>query len=162
VHDNDLNRSMALETLAPLFDVPDVQFVSLQRDVREADAPLLAGRTDVVSIGPQFADFADTAGAIAALDLVISVDTAVAHLAGAMAKPLFLLLPFAADFRWLRERSDSPWYPTARLFRQPRFGDWASAVEVARQHLHGCLQQMKSASAPFDPSCPALCRASTS
>jgi len=162
VHDNDLNRSMALETLAPLFDVPDVQFVSLQRDVREADAPLLAGRTDVVSIGPQFADFADTAGAIAALDLVISVDTAVAHLAGAMAKPLFLLLPFAADFRWLRERSDSPWYPTARLFRQPRFGDWASAVEAVRQHLHGCLQQMKSASAPFDPSCPALCRASTS
>ena len=135
MHDNDLNRSMALETLVPLLDVPDVQFVSLQRDVREADAPLLAQRTGVVSIGQQFADFADTAAAIAALDLVISVDTAVAHLAGALGKPLFLLLPFAADFRWLRERSDSPWYPTARLFRQPRFGDWASTVEAVRDEL---------------------------
>jgi len=134
-YDNDLNRSMTLATLAPLLDLPDVQFVSLQRDVREADASLLARRTDVVSTGPQFTDFADTAAAITALDLVISVDTAVAHLAGALGKPLFLLLPFAADFRWLRERSDSPWYPTARLFRQPRFGDWASVVEVVRNEM---------------------------
>ena len=134
-HDNDLNRSMALETLAPLFDVPDVQFVSLQRDVRDTDAPLLAQRSDIIPIGPQFSDFAETGAAIAALDLVISVDTAVAHLAGAMGKPLALLLPFAADFRWLRERSDSPWYPAARLLRQPRFGDWASVVEVARAEV---------------------------
>ena len=77
----------------------------------------------------KFRDFADTAGAIASLDAVIAVDTAVAHLAGAMGKPLFLLLPFAADFRWLRERQDSPWYPTARLFRQPAFGDWDSVIE---------------------------------
>ena len=75
-------------------------------------------------------DFADTAAAIALLDAVISVDTAVAHLAGAMGKPLLLLLPFGADFRWLRERDDSPWYPTARLFRQPAFGDWESVIEV--------------------------------
>jgi Flp pilus assembly protein TadD len=134
-HDNDLNRSMALDTLAPLLDLPDVQFVSLQRDVRDVDAPFLARRTDVLSIGQQFTDFADTAAAIAALDLVISVDTAVAHVAGAMGKLLFLLLPFAADFRWLRERSDSAWYPTARLFRQQRFGDWTSAVEVVRHEL---------------------------
>ena len=84
---------------------------------------------DVLQIGPKFKDFADTAAAIAALDAVIAVDTAVAHLAGAMGKPLFLLLPFAADFRWLRERADSPWYPTARLFRQPQFGDWDSVVK---------------------------------
>jgi len=135
VHDNDLNRSMALDTLAPLLDAPDVQFVSLQRDVREGDAPLLAQRSDIVSIGRQFSDFADSAAAIAALDLVISVDTAVAHLAGALGKPLFLLLPFAADFRWLRERCDSPWYPSARLFRQPRFGDWASVVEAVRAEV---------------------------
>jgi ADP-heptose:LPS heptosyltransferase len=80
-------------------------------------------------------DFADTAAVMASLDAVIAVDTAVAHLAGAMGKPLFLLLPFAADFRWLRERADSPWYPTARLFRQPQFGDWDSVVKILRQEL---------------------------
>jgi Tfp pilus assembly protein PilF len=134
-HDNDINRSMRLEALAPLLDLVDVQFVSLQHDVRETDAPLLAQRTDIVAIGRQFTDFADTAAAIAALDLVIAVDTAVAHLTGALGKPLFLLLPFAADFRWLRQLSDSPWYPTARLFRQPRFGDWASVVEMVPEEV---------------------------
>jgi ADP-heptose:LPS heptosyltransferase len=97
--------------------------------------PFLQSRSDVCEIGSQFKDFADTAAAIALLDAVIAVDTAVAHLAGAMGKPLFLLLPFAADFRWLRERADSPWYPTARLFRQPQFGDWDSVVKVLRQEL---------------------------
>lgn len=134
-HDNDLNRSIALATLLPLFDLPDVTFVSLQHEVRADDAALLDSRSNVVQIGRQFADFADTAGAIACLDAVIAVDTAVAHLAGSMGKPLLLLLPFAADFRWLRERSDSPWYPSARLFRQPRFGDWVSVVELLRQDL---------------------------
>jgi hypothetical protein len=135
MYDNDLNRSVPLATLAPLLDVPGVQFVSLQRDLRDEDALHLARRSELVSIGQQFTDFADTAAAIAALDLVISVDTAVAHLAGALGKPLFLLLPLAADFRWLRERSDSPWYPTARLFRQPRFGDWASVVAAVRAEV---------------------------
>ena len=88
-----------------------------------------------LQIGQEFSDFADTAAAVAQLDAVIAVDTAVAHLAGAMGKPLFLLLPFAADFRWLRERSDSPWYPTARLFRQQQFGDWTGAVEALGQAL---------------------------
>ena len=134
-HDNDLNRSMRLATLEPLLDLPDVAFVSLQREVREEDLPFLQSRSDVCEIGRQFKDFADTAAAIALLDAVIAVDTAVAHLAGAMGKPLFLLLPFAADFRWLRERADSPWYPSARLFRQPQFGDWHSVVKVLRQEL---------------------------
>jgi ADP-heptose:LPS heptosyltransferase len=80
-------------------------------------------------------DFADTAAVISRLDAVISADTAVAHLAGAMGKPLLLLLPFGADFRWLRERDDSPWYPTARLFRQPEFGDWVSVIEALRREL---------------------------
>ncbi len=134
-HDNDLNRSMRLATLAPLFDLPDIAFVSLQREVRQEDAALLESRRDVAAIGEDFKDFADTAAAIAALDAVIAVDTAVAHLAGAMGKPLFLLLPFAADFRWLRGRADSPWYPSARLFRQPQFGDWDGAVKQLRQEL---------------------------
>ncbi len=126
---------MRLATLMPLFDLPDIAFVSLQHEVRDEDAALLRSRGDVLPIGADFKDFADTAAAIAALDAVIAVDTAVAHLAGAMGKPLFLLLPFAADFRWLRGRADSPWYPSARLFRQPQFGDWDSAVNVLRQEL---------------------------
>jgi tetratricopeptide (TPR) repeat protein len=121
-HDNDLNRSLRLEALLPLLDRADVTFVSLQHDVRAGDVAVLRSRPSVVQIGDEFRDFADTAAAIAALDAVISVDTAVAHLAGAMGKPLLLLLPFAADFRWLRGRRDSPWYPTARLYRQPEFG----------------------------------------
>jgi tetratricopeptide (TPR) repeat protein len=134
-HDNDLNRSISLATLRPLLDAPGIGFVALQHEVREGDAPLLLDRPDVLQIGGEFKDFADTAAAIAHLDAVISVDTAVAHLAGAMAKPLLLMLPFAADFRWLRQRSDSPWYPTAQLFRQPQFGDWDSVVKVLRQEL---------------------------
>jgi hypothetical protein len=134
-HDNDLNRSMRLAALAPLFDLPDLAFVSLQHEVRDEDQALLESRGDVSPIGAGFKDFADTAAAIAALDAVIAVDTAVAHLAGAMGKPLFLLLPFAADFRWLRGRADSPWYPSARLFRQPQFGDWDGVVKLLRQEL---------------------------
>jgi tetratricopeptide (TPR) repeat protein len=135
VHDNDLNRSIQLATLLPLLDFPDATFVSLQHEVREDDAPLSSAHANLFRFNAKFRDFADTAAAIAPLDAVISVDTAVAHLAGAMGKPLFLLLPFAADFRWLRERQDSPWYPTARLYRQPSFSDWESVIEVLREEL---------------------------
>jgi tetratricopeptide (TPR) repeat protein len=134
-HDNDLNRSMRLETLVPLLDLSGVRFVSLQHEVREEDKALLASRRDVLPLGESFSDFADTAAAVAALDAVVAVDTAVAHLVGAMGKPLFLLLPFGADFRWLRERADSPWYPSARLVRQPHFGDWDGAVQLLRAEL---------------------------
>jgi tetratricopeptide (TPR) repeat protein len=134
-HDNDLNRSMRLATLTPLLDLSGVAFVSLQHDVRREDEPLLQGCPNVHAIGAQFGDFADTAAVMASLDLVISVDTAVAHLAGAMGKPLWLLLPYAADFRWLRERADSPWYPTARLFRQSRFGNWDNVIGAIVQEV---------------------------
>jgi tetratricopeptide (TPR) repeat protein len=134
-HDNDLNRSIELATLAPLLDLPDLAFVSLQHDVRESDVPALRGLPNLSVLEPGFRDFADTAAAVSLLDAVVAVDTAVAHLAAAMGKPLLLLLPFAADFRWLRERTDSPWYPTARLYRQPRFGDWPSAVANLAQDL---------------------------
>ena len=86
-------------------------------------------------VGDDLADFADTAAVISQLDLVISVDTSVAHLAGAMARPLWLLVPFAPDFRWMLDREDSPWYPTARLFRQSRIGDWESVLGRVRGEL---------------------------
>jgi tetratricopeptide (TPR) repeat protein len=138
-HDNDLNRSIAFEMLLPLLDCPEIAFVSLQHEVRDEDRAVLEARGDVVRIGGEFRDFADTAAAIAALDVVISVDTAVAHLAGAIGKPLFLLLPYAPDFRWLRGRDDSPWYPGARLFRQPQFGDWSGAIARLRRDLAHAL-----------------------
>jgi tetratricopeptide (TPR) repeat protein len=127
-HRNDLNRSLPLARLAPLFRQPGMRFVSLQRDLRAGDAAILRDHPDVIDAGARLEDFADTAALVARLDAVISVDTAVAHLAGALGKPLFLLLPYAADFRWLRARPDSAWYPSARLLRQPGFGDWDGVV----------------------------------
>ena len=91
-----------------------VRCFSLQRDLRDADGEALRGLPNLVHFGSEFRDFADTAAIISLLDVVISVDTAVAHLAGALGKPVMILLPYAADFRWMRDRDDSPWYPTAR------------------------------------------------
>jgi tetratricopeptide (TPR) repeat protein len=131
---NDHNRSIPLTLLAPLLQTPGVTFVSLQKDYRDADRAAL-GALPLLRLDGALADFADTAGAIAALDLVVAVDTAVAHLAGAMGKPLWLLLPAIGDWRWLIGRTDSPWYPNARLFRQPQIGDWPGAVADVRREL---------------------------
>lgn len=133
-HLNDHNRSIALERFAALLAVPGVDFVSVQKDVSAGEAARLAS-LGVAQLGRDFADFADTAGALALLDLLISVDTSVAHLAGALAKPVALLLPFSPDWRWMQERTDSPWYPTFRLFRQSRSGDWDSPLDRLRGEL---------------------------
>ena len=90
-----------------------------------------------IDLGPELADFIDTAAVISLLDVVVSVDTAVAHLAGALGKPVVILLPHAADFRWLRDASDTPWYPTAKLLRQPAFGDWDSVIGRLAGELSG-------------------------
>jgi tetratricopeptide (TPR) repeat protein len=135
VHDNDVNRSVSLKTLAPLFDVTGIDFVSLQHRIRDEDCEILRDYPSLSRIARGFRDFADTAALVSSLDAVISIDTAVAHLAGAMGKPLFVLLPFGADFRWLRERRDSPWYPTAQLFRQSKFGGWNSVIEILAGEL---------------------------
>jgi hypothetical protein len=127
-HRNDHNRSLAFERLAPLLAQADVDFVSLQREVREADMAALQNAESVLRPDLDRADFADTAAIVDTLDLVIAVDTAVAHLAGAMAKPVWLLLPFCPDWRWMLDRSDSPWYPGVRLFRQPHIGDWDRVI----------------------------------
>jgi hypothetical protein len=133
-HVNDDNRSMAIETLLSLFDA-DATFVSLQADVRPGDAALLVRRDDVLGLGSALRDFSDTAALIACLDLVITVDTSVAHLAGALGKPVWVMLPAMPDWRWLLGRETSPWYPTARLFRQSHAGDWADVVLRVRGEL---------------------------
>jgi tetratricopeptide (TPR) repeat protein len=131
---NDRQRSLALRHLAPLLGLPGASIVSLQKELRDGDAALLQRHPNLTLLGDRLQDFADTAAVMSALDLVVSVDTACAHLAGALARPLFLLLPFSAEWRWLRDREDSPWYPSARLFRQPAPGDWgAVAARVAKE-----------------------------
>jgi tetratricopeptide (TPR) repeat protein len=114
-------RSIPLDAFAPLFALPGVRWVSLQKDGSPAAPPLL----DVMG---EMRDFADTAALIEALDLVITVDTAVAHLAGALNKPVWILSRFDGCWRWLGHRPDSPWYPTARLFHQKKLGDWAPVI----------------------------------
>ena len=133
-HQNDHNRSLAVEQLAPLLAVPGVSFVSLQREYRDADVAALA-RLPIARVDHALGDFADTAAAIEQLDLMIAVDTAVAHLAGSLGKPLWLLLSDVQDWRWLRDRADSPWYPSARLFRQPHSGAWDGTVAAVAREL---------------------------
>ena len=127
-HANDLNRSLPLALLAPLLRRDGAGFVSLQHALRAGDDAILGELANVARLGEALVDFADTAALIAQLDLVIAVDTAVAHLAGALGKPLIVLLPYAADFRWMRGRADSPWYPSARLMRQAAFDDWGAVM----------------------------------
>jgi tetratricopeptide (TPR) repeat protein len=134
-HENDANRSIALSRLAPLFAATGVAFVSLQRDLGDEDRALLRSFGNVLDAGDALHDFIDTAAAIAALDAVVSIDSAVAHLAGALAKPVLVMLPRAADFRWLRERTDSIWYPSAKLFRQPTRGDWDGVIADVCAHV---------------------------
>ena len=131
----DGRRSMKLETMAPLATVPGVLFVSLQQgpEATRADTPP-PGMT-LVNPMPDVTDFADTAAIVANLDLVISVDTSVAHLAGAMGKPVFLLDRYDHCWRWLSGRSDSPWYPRMRIFRQPKIGAWESVLQNAAEAL---------------------------
>ena len=117
-HKNDHNRSVPFGILSELFDL-DATFVSLQKDPSADDRALLA-RSEVIDFTDQLADFAETSALLSCLDLVISVDTSVAHLAGALGRPVWTLLPYTPDYRWLLDRDDSPWYPTMRLFRQER------------------------------------------
>jgi tetratricopeptide (TPR) repeat protein len=127
-HDNDRNRSIAFGGLAPLFSHNTASFVSIQREVRDSDAAPLAGEKRVMHVGGELDDFSDTAAVLAQCDLVIAVDTAAAHLAGAMGRPVWVLVPFAPDWRWGLDGETTLWYPTARLFRQTTPGDWDSVI----------------------------------
>jgi tetratricopeptide (TPR) repeat protein len=133
-HQNERQRSLELERLMPLFELPGIRWFSLQVGERAADlARLPAGR--IVDLSRSLTDFAETAAVIANLDLVIAVDTSVVHLAGALGRPVWAMLAFAPDWRWLLGREDSPWYPSVRLFRQPRAGEWDSVIVRVRDAL---------------------------
>ena len=127
IHPNDHNRSMRLSALQPLLSM-EAEWVCLQKELRPDDEAALAEGRPITFLADALKDFADTAAVIEALDLVITVDTAVAHLAGALGKPVWILLAFSADWRWPPDREESAWYPSARLYRQPRIDDWPSVI----------------------------------
>ncbi len=152
-HRNDRNRSMSLKALAPITEVGGITFVSLQKGPPQAQAGGYFGAAPLINLGPEIADFADSLAIIEGLDLVITVDTAVAHLAGAAGKPAWILLPHANDWRWLQMRDDTPWYPTARLFRQPADRRWDTVTERVAGALSEHFPSLPSSpgASPGDP-----------
>ena len=130
-HWNDRNRSLDPSFLAAFAGLTAVSVISLQKGFREG----CDGVIPFVPLHRELTDFADTAALMIHLDLVISVDTSVAHLAGALGLPTWVLLPFAPDWRWMLERNDSPWYPGMKLFRQQRRGEWLPVLEKVREAL---------------------------
>lgn len=134
-HANDRNRSLTLDELLVLADVAGLTLYSLQKGKRADDIAGIGARALVHDLGPSIQDFADTARLMMQLDVVITVDTAVAHLAGALGRPVFVLLPYTPDWRWMGAREDSPWYPTMRLFRQATPQDWPGVVRRIHEAL---------------------------
>jgi hypothetical protein len=132
-HGNDRNRSLPLQALANILDV-DAQFISLQKDPRPSDKQVLGG-LDIVDLTERLSDFEETAALISCLDIVVTVDTSVAHLAGGLGCPVWILLPYRPDYRWLLGRDDSPWYPTVRLFRQSKTRDYGEVLDRVRSEL---------------------------
>ena len=145
-HKNDHNRSISLRVFAAMLDV-DARFVSLQKDPRPDDQIVLAERDDIVDFTAHLTDFVETAALISCLDLVVTVDTSVAHLAGALGCPTWLLLPYTPDWRWLLDRDDSPWYPSVRLFRQQETRDYADVIDRVRAELAVMSSSYRSAKA---------------
>ena len=138
-HGNDRRRSCPLASLAPLFEIGDLAWFSLQKDDGEDQIASVPAARNLVLLDAR-RDFDRKAALIAALDLVISVDTSIAHLAGALARPVWVLLPYAPDWRWQLDRRDSPWYPTARLVRQPLAGDWSAVIDELRSALAAWIE----------------------
>ena len=132
---SDKNRSIPLNRFESILRSENVRFFSLQVDARKGDIEEFHLEDAIVDLSDLQADFSDTASAIERLDLVVSVDTSVAHLAGAMGKPVWTLLPWLPDWRWMLGRADSPWYPAMRLYRQDTPGDWPGLLGKVREDL---------------------------
>jgi hypothetical protein len=128
-HKNDWKRSMTLADLAPITALEDIALIVLQKGPQQQQTGGYYGRAPLIHLSAEVEGFDDTMAIMAGLDLVLTVDTSVAHLAGAMGVPVWIMLPWCAEWRWLQERTDSPWYPTARLFRQPEPNDWQQVAE---------------------------------
>jgi tetratricopeptide (TPR) repeat protein len=128
-HHNDRNRSTMLSTFAPLTEIPGLALVSLQKGPTQAQIGTYWGRAPLINLGPELRDFGDTMAVLECLERVVIVDTSVGHLAGAMGKEAWVMLPFAPDWRWLLDRDDTPWYPTLRLFRQGKDRSWPAVME---------------------------------
>jgi tetratricopeptide (TPR) repeat protein len=137
LHRRDRERSVSLQQFAPLSRIKGAHFYSLQKGEGAEQARSMPGDLPITELGVRLNDFAETAAALAHLDLLISVDTALVHLAGALARPVWTLLPYSPDFRWLLNRTDSPWYPTMRLFRQPAFHTWGPVFAEVAAALEG-------------------------
>jgi hypothetical protein len=137
-HKNDHNRSISLDALSGLLEV-EAAFFSLQKDPRPPDKALLSERRDIVDFTGDLSDFVETGALISCLDLVITVDTSMAHLAAGLGKPTWILLPYAPDSRWLLDRGDSPWYPTVRLFRQDEREDYSSVLTSVKSALNDLI-----------------------
>jgi len=132
-NERDHLRSCPLSIFSPLSQLDDIVFYSLQKEIY--NKTVNHAETFLIDLTEEIKDFADTAAIIESLDLVISVDTAVVHLAGALGKPIRILIPYSPDWRWMLDRKDSPWYPSMRLFRQPSFGDWESVIADIKDEL---------------------------
>jgi tetratricopeptide (TPR) repeat protein len=141
-------RDMGLELFSPMTSL-DVEIISLQKEIPDQDRPVLESMPKITRLGEKLSDFADTAALIENLDMVICVDSAVAHLAGALGKPVWIMLRHSGEWRWLLERSDSPWYPTARLFRQKEPGDWAGVVSDITKQLQALTDHSKGSGAQY-------------
>ena len=136
-HQRNEWRSPGLEEFEPLMELEGCRWFSLQKDDEAHDLASVNFGNEITALGHKFEDFSDTASAILNLDLIISPDTAVAHLAGALAKPVWLILPYANEWRWFERRTDSPWYPTMKLFHQHVLGDWAGVLATIATQLEG-------------------------
>jgi tetratricopeptide (TPR) repeat protein len=134
-HPNDRNRSIDLKLFEPLFALDGISFVSIQHDLRDGDSAVLARQRNIAHVGDKLTDMADTAAIAALVDLTIAVDTSVVHLAGAIGRDVWVLLPFSPDWRWTLAGEHTPWYPQARLFRQLTAGNWASVLAAVRDAL---------------------------
>jgi Flp pilus assembly protein TadD len=134
-HSNDRNRSAKLRYYRPIFDVPDTAFFAIQKGPPLGEVAGYYGRAPLINLGADIEDFGDTAAIMQVLDLVVTVDTSVAHLGAALGRPVWIMLAFAPDWRWLLDRSDTPWYPTVRLFRQRKPDDWEGVIASVAEAL---------------------------